>query len=240
MRDVWVCIPTAQKSHVPAQLRKWQDQGYKLALFVDPGPVDLPEIDLGILIMAKYPGVWRAWNALAKSVMACGADVCVLAGDDMDPDPTKNAQEIAEEYLARFPAGEGVMQPCGDPKGDLIDGWRNAGRICGSPWMGKKWVRDAYGGDGPVCGLYDSFYADEELLNYAGNAGVLWRREDLNQKHRHWSWGFLPKQEYHDRNQLRWDADHTLFDERCKDAKFKSGRFEKLDWYFKKADEVKA
>ena len=53
MRDVWVAIPTAQKSHVPAQLRKWQDQGYKLALFVDPGPVDLPEIGLGILMLTQ-------------------------------------------------------------------------------------------------------------------------------------------------------------------------------------------
>jgi hypothetical protein len=231
MLDVWVCIPTAQKAHVTGILQKWVARGYKIALWVDHPPT-IP-IVCNLLMCGPYPGVWRAWNALAKGVMACGADVCVLAGDDMEPDPTKNAQEIAAEYLAKYPLGEGVMQPCGDPKGDVIDGWRNAGRICGSPWLGKHWVRTAYDGDGPVCGLYDSFYADEELLNYAGNLGVLWRREDLTQKHLHWSWGFLPKQSYHDRNQLRWDADHVLFDKRRELAAFKSGRFEKSAWYFK-------
>ena len=34
------------------------------------------------------PGVWNACNALAKTALECSADVCLFAGDDMDPDPT--------------------------------------------------------------------------------------------------------------------------------------------------------
>lgn len=241
--EVWVCIPTAQRDHVREQLKKWRGAGYKVAVLIDfenKTRRAIFEEDYDMLVAcAKYPGIWSSWNVLAKAVVAAGADVCVLAGDDMDPDPSLTAQQIAGQYLERFPTGFGVMQPCGDMQGDLIDGWRNAGRICGSPWVGRLWVQHAYEGNGPVCAEYNSFYADEELLNVAGNFGVLWRREDLQQRHLHWSWGHLPKQEYHDRNQQHWAADNRLFDERRKKMPYLSGRHDKLGWYMKK-EEVKA
>lgn len=211
MHDVWVCIPTAQKKHVPGVLDQWSAKGYRVALWVDVGPV-LPDMPISLLMMGHYPGVWRAWNALAKSVMATGADVCILAGDDMHPDPVKSAQELATEYLAHFPTGLGVMQPCGDPQGDLIDGMPNAGRICGSPWVGRDWVRLAYGGRGPVNPKYTAFYADEELKIVAQQHDALWMRKDVTQYHFHWSWNHLPKQAYHERNQKSWDLDKQLFE----------------------------
>jgi hypothetical protein len=221
MREVYVCVPTALKAHVPEQLKKWANQGYKIALFVDPGPVDLGDIPIALLMMGTYPGIWRAWNALAKAVMACGADVAVLIGDDMDPDPNKNAQELAEEYLARFPEGFGVMQPCGDPQGMGLDtnsaskeSVPAAARICGSPWVGRGWVHRAYWGEGPVNGNYWAFYSDEEMKLVAERRGLLWMRPDVSQFHRHWSWQHMPKQPYHERNQKRWEADKALFESR--------------------------
>lgn len=213
MLDVWVLIPTAQKAHVPAQLEKWSNQGYRIGLFVDPGPL-LDNLPVSMMIMAPYPGVWRAWNTLSKAAFAQGADVVCLAGDDMDPDPILNAQALAEQYLAHFPGGGGVMQPCGDPQGDKIGGWSNAGRICGSPWFGRGWNTFAYRGLGPVNGDYVAFYADEELKIIAEKMNLLWMRPDVTQYHRHWSWRHLPKQPYHDRNQKFWDVDHKLFDAR--------------------------
>ena len=156
-------------------------------------------------IQGPYPGVWKAWNALAHTALKLGADVCVLAGDDMDPDPSKYADEIALQYLVRFPDGDGVMQPCGDPQGNGA-----AQRICGSPWVGRKWIQER----GPVCDLYTAFYADEELKLVAEKAGKLWMRPDLTQYHRHWSWGHQPRQDYHERNQESWVADKELFEKR--------------------------
>jgi hypothetical protein len=222
-RQVWVCIPTAQKKHVPGILEKWDKAGYQIALWVDPGPT-IDNLTCGLLMMGGYPGVWRAWNALAKACFAVGADVVVLAGDDMEPDPNKNAQEIAAEYFGRFPKGDGVMQPCGDPQGMDFDSNRPelkekipaAARICGSPWIGKSWGLLHNDGEGPVNGNYYAFYADEELKLVAEKMGLLWMRPDLSQFHLHWSWQHLPRRTYHERNQKRWAEDKAIFEARKK------------------------
>lgn len=209
--NVYVLMPTAQKAHVPEVLGKWRDMGYKIGLFCDPGFV---KVQHDMLIQMPYPGVWKAWNMLAKAAFANNADVVVLAGDDMLPDPIRSAQVLAVEYLERFPTGFGIMQPTGDTQGEKIGEQYNAGRICGSPWFGKRWCLDGYGGEGPVNGNYTAFYADEELQIIASGLGRLWQRPEVSQLHLHWSWGHLPKQEYHDRNQKHWEADKALFDKR--------------------------
>lgn len=216
MLNIYVLIPTVLKDHAPEILAKWKAKGYKLGLFVNPETVVGVLHDL--LIRAEYPGVWNAWNALARAAVACGADVCILAGDDMEPDPNYTAQEIAEQYLARFPAGEGVMQPCGDPQGIDDSGRPAAARICGSPWIGREWIKRAYRGSGPVNGAYNAFYADEELFHVAGLMGKLWMESRLSQFHRHHSWGHLPIQDYHKRNQRRWLEDKKLFEKRLEDG----------------------
>jgi hypothetical protein len=188
---------------------RWKSKGYKLGLFVDIGS----DWVCDLLIRADYPGVWNAWNALAKAAVSCGADVCVLAGDDMEPDPNHTAQEIAKAYLDRFSMGEGIMQPCGDPQGIDDSGRPAAARICGSPWMGREWIKRAYQGNGPVDGRYNAFYADESLWHVAGNAQKLWMEPSLSQFHRHWSWGHLQRQPYHERNQKRWAEDKRLFEQ---------------------------
>lgn len=215
-KDVWVLMPTVMKGHVPAQLSKWTGRGYRVGLWVDSVPNSEVHQFSELKIQGPYPGVWASWNILAHTACKLGADVCVLIGDDMDPDPTKNAQEIANEFFDKFPDGFGVMQPCGDLQGKDSTGTPAAARICGSPWVGRSWVQFAYGGSGPVSALYDAFYADEELKHYAEKMGRLWMRPDLSQFHRHWSWGHLPKRSYHERNQTKWLNDKALFERRQK------------------------
>lgn len=207
---VYALFPTALKDHCNYIFPKWRSKGYSLGLYVDPGcdhPCDL-------LIRGAYPGVWNAWNALARAAVASGADVCVLAGDDMLCDPQKTAEEIGSEYLDRWPDGFGVMQPCGDPQGSDESGRSAAARICGSPWVGKEWIKRAYLGNGPVNGKYGAFYADEELKYIAERSGRLWMRQDLIQFHMHWSFsGGLTKQPYHERNSnLHWKNDKSIFE----------------------------
>ena len=211
----WVLIPTAMRPHAHGHIIKWRDQGYNVGLFLDPEP-PIHMFGADLVITAKYPGVWKAWNILAKSAIGLGAQVCVLAGDDMDPDPTKSGAEIAAEYARHFPYFDGVMQPCGDLQGMDASGLPAAARICGSPWVGREWIERAYLGKGPVNGDYVAYWADEELLNYAKRKNKLWMRPDLSQFHNHWSWGHLPQQDYHQRNQLSWQQDKDLYDQREK------------------------
>ena len=207
---VYVLMPTAGAVHAQEQIDKWRALGYGVGLWLDPGNAVLGS---DFYIQRAYPGVWRAVNELATVAFDRGADVCVFAGDDMDPEPSKRAEEIAAEYLGRFPDGFGVMQPCGDPQGELIAGKHNAGRICGSAWFGRGWHARAFGGRGPTPDRYYHFYGDEELYVVAGALGVRWMRDDLTQWHRHWSFpGGLPRQEYHERtNREHWDTDQRTY-----------------------------
>lgn len=212
--NVVVTMPTGQKEHVNETVKRWRSKGYRMAFFVDPGPVTLELVKTDILVQAPYPGVWRACNALAKAALECGADVCLFAGDDMDPDPNHTAQEIAAQYLERFPTGMGLMQPCGDPQGEAINGKRNAARICGSAWFGKDWIMKSYGGRGPTPTMYYHFFGDEEMAVAGEALGILWWRPDLTQFHRHWSWGHTPQQDYHVKAQAKWQADEAVFKQR--------------------------
>jgi hypothetical protein len=206
-----VLIPTAQRSHANEALQKWRAAGYTVAVFVDPGPLTVSAFDW--MIQAPYPGVWRAWNALARAAIAMGADTCFLVGDDMDPPREYSADEIRAQYLERFPDGMGVMQGTGDRQGGLIAGKWASQRICGSPFVGRAWIQQAYLGNGPVDGRYEAFYADESLLHVAQRLGVLWQREDVTIFHRHWSFGALPRQDYHLRNDRNsWSKDKALFE----------------------------
>ena len=212
----WVLIPTALRGHAWPKIEKWKQQDYNVGLLVDQDYTTdaAGEPDADLVVIVRYPGVWKAWNILAKAAVGLGAQVCVLAGDDMDPDKHWSGPKIMAEYIEHFPNLDGVMQPCGDPQGKDANGVPAAARICGSPWVGQEWIERAYLGRGPVNSDYNAFYADEELLHYATRRGKLWMRPDLTQFHAHWSWGHLPQQEYHQRNQLKWQQDKDLFEAR--------------------------
>lgn len=212
--NVFVTMPTGQKAHVDAAVDRWREQGYRMAFFVDPGPIRIKTRDDDIIVQAPYPGVWKACNALAKAAVECGADVCLFAGDDMDPDPNHKADEIARQYLERFPTGMGLMQPCGDPQGRDSSGKVAAARICGSAWFGIDWILKSYGGRGPTPTMYYHFFGDEELAVKGDELGLLWWRPDLVQYHRHWSWGHTQQQDYHLRAQTKWQADQATFNRR--------------------------
>lgn len=207
--NVYVLIPSALKEHTPRIFDLWRSKGYKLGLFVDPGR----NADCDLLLRGAYPGVWKAWNALAKAALCCDLDVGILAGDDMEPDPYLTAQEVAGRYLAKFSNGDGILQPCGDLQGMDDSGRPAAARICGSPIMGREWIKRAYLGEGPVDGRYNAFYADEALWHVAGKAGRLYMEPLLSHRHLHWSWGHLPRQPYHERNQTKWAQDKHLFEQ---------------------------
>ena len=203
--NVYVLCPTKLKERAQAVAKLWMARGYKMLFFQDAGTDPFTE---EATLSAPYSGYWNAMNRLAGLALSFDGkfkmDACVFIGDDIEPDQHKTAGEICKEYLDRFPDGFGVMQPCGDPQGDLIDGKHNAARICGSAWFGRGWIERAYSGRGPSWDGYFHFYADEELPIVAEKLGVMWWRPDLTQFHKHWSWGHTPRQDYHVQASSKW------------------------------------
>jgi len=205
--DVWYAIPSANPTRCSVAFQKWRAQGYKCAVVLDPTSSAVPEADL-TLRPKPYPGYFRSVNALAKAI-GSSASIVVTGGDDMTPDPTFTAQQLAEQFYERFPDGYGVMQPTGD---DLP----GTEKICGSPWFGRAWLDESYEGNGPMWHEYRSFSGDEELRFVAEAQGVLWQRRDLVQRHDHWTRrGLAAMTNYQRRNEaLYFERDAALFRER--------------------------
>ncbi len=206
----WYCIPSIRPNGGTIPL--WRERGYKVAALRQG---DLIDCEL-LIPTGEYRGWANSVNILAKAVVEMDptAEWIVTGGDDYEPDLSRHPEDIAGEcywyfggpprqitidmcaaesrysYRATF----GVMQPTGDRWGDSIATRRQYGenrgayldRIAGSPWMGREWVKRAYGGKGPMHAGYRHMYADEELKEVAEKLGVYWPRRDIIQMHRHW------------------------------------------------------
>ena len=59
-------------------------------------------------------------NILIRACLDSGADLIVVLGDDLHPDPKFHAQEIADRFVNQFPDLEGVAQPLGDKYGAAL------------------------------------------------------------------------------------------------------------------------
>ena len=217
---VVVVYPTANRLRSDDTLKAWHEKGHKSLVLVNSGwgtPctwVFGSGWVMGHPISDGYKGYCWAQNLLAREAMRRVAAAVVCAGDDMDPDPKKSPEEILGECVEKFAGGPWVMQPCGDPQGKDGDGVPAAARICGSPWLSPEYIRRGYGGSGPYPSHYSHFYGDEELKVVAERLGILWLRYDVEQKHRHWSWGHTKKEGYQTAMQGFWDGDKGVFDER--------------------------
>ncbi|MCA9292239.1 MAG: hypothetical protein KDA20_00315 [Phycisphaerales bacterium] len=176
--DVWFAIPSANPDKCRQTLPAWREMGYKIAVLQN---FERGEIPADLCVWSDhYPGWPGSVNMLCKSIVPKDARVVVSGGDDMLPDPNHTAQELAQQFLERFPDTFGVMQPHGDE-------FLAARRYCGSPFMGRAWFDSMYGGRG---GMYDGYhhnYADNELYWVAKGMGALWERPDLSHYHDHFT-----------------------------------------------------
>ena len=218
MTEVWYAIPAANSHKAPLTIPMWKAQGYHVALFIDTVSRE-QAISWGADLVVDdvpYEGYPKAFNYLATKVPG---DVVVTGGDDMFPDPDHDAQEIAAAFMDRFPDTYGVMQPAGDRWcDDHPTGLPLSERICGSPWIGRKFIEEANQGNGPFWEGYWHFYADEEMRETTLAAGVLWQPKQFAHFHDHWSRGksrlgvtgrFRPKMP-----PKQWRRDQALFMQR--------------------------
>lgn len=199
-------LPSANEDMARKHLPNWIAQGYRVVVGQDRHRFTIPGVevfDLGPV----YRGYATSCSLLIKMARLHDESVVVFGGDDMDPDPHQTAEQIADIYFRHFPALDGILQPTGDS----MDGTK---RICGSPWVGLKWLRHANLGAGPFHPGYHHFYSDEELFDVASACGKLVQRDDLTQRHDHWTRRGLSAEQVapiHAPLAARWDADKALY-----------------------------
>lgn len=187
-----VVFPTANRARCARVGPTWNALGYNCITYTDGDFV-------------RYPGYFNGVNQIIREIWDDEWNVVICAADDLYPDP-RPAEEILEVYRTRFPDFDGVMQPCGD---DLP----GTAEICGSPWIGRKFIERAYDGFGPYFPGYRQFYGDEELQNVAQAKGKLWMCLSVTQRHEHWLRG-IPKTDYQLANERHWEHDKALFTSR--------------------------
>lgn len=177
--EVWYAIPSASAANCARTLPEWRERGYKIALLQDADNRFEAEADVIVAPFERYRGYGASINHLIRAVVPKEAPIVVTGGDDMYPEMSRTAGEIAQEFLKRFPDTFGVMQPTGDA-------YASTREICGSPWIGRAFAERAYGGRGPYCEEYFQLFEDQELHDVASRLGVLWMRRDLMHFHHHW------------------------------------------------------
>jgi hypothetical protein len=239
MSSVWVTVPSKRPAaEVEKWAQAWRDMGYMVAIAVDPGESSTLYrfVDVVLTHIAGYPGYARATNALIHYVNAHWLGRWfVIGGDDVFPDTTKRADEIAQECEQHFhmvhshlpseyrPGDTfGCMQCTGDTWGDKQGPYIE--RVAGSAWIGREFALRAYGGNGPLWPEYFHMYPDEELQLVAQKLGVFWQRPDLTQIHQHWgrpkegeTMGHshnMPKFLKRANSDKEWDAAKKLFETR--------------------------
>ena len=206
--DVWVVWPTIHKDESIEMIGAWAYLGYKTALLVNPPFTnnDFPMADI-VIVQEKWQGFPVAVNVLCKFVPG---NIIVCGGDDLYPDPYHTAEEIGEQFLKRFPDTFGVMQPIGDKFG-----WTHKCAV--SPWIGRKFIEEAYDGNGPYRIEYFHYFSDQELQEYAIKMNAFEQREDLIQYHDHWQRKENPKRpEYLMKAGELHPRDKKIFEERKK------------------------
>jgi hypothetical protein len=176
--EVWFVIPSASPEKCRKVLPVWRERGYRTAVLQNFERGDIPA-DI-VVWRDSYPGWPQSVNILCSEVVPTSCPLIVTGGDDMLPDPHHTAAQLADEFFERFPDGFGVMQPHGDE-------FMCARRYCGSPFIGRAWFENMYGGRGPMYGGYHHNYADNELYWVAKGLGALWERPDLTHFHDHFT-----------------------------------------------------
>ena len=171
-------MPSANAANCRETLPVWRARGYRVAILQDRVRF---EADADLIVREdEYRGWPWAINRLCQHSPIRDATVVIAAGDDMLPDPSRSASELARDYMSRFPDGFGIMQPTGDQ-------FLNSDTFCGSPWFGQGWMKRAFGGHGPIPRHYRHNWADMELHWVARELGVLWERPEVAQSHQHFA-----------------------------------------------------
>jgi len=203
--EIWLVLPIVNEQTSRKHLPAWKDAGYKIAALQDRIRFDLDFVDRMAQPWPDYAGYGASVNYLINHVVPKDVGLVVAAGEDMRPDPKHTIKEIIEKFFDRFEDGMGIMQPIGD---DLP----GTDRICGSPFIGRRFAARWNHGLGTFWPGYNHYYADEELFETTKKNGLLFQDGSMTHYHDHWTRHIsAEKQPHHSILQERWDHDKALF-----------------------------
>lgn len=178
-----------------------------------------PDLAVDMMLnLPRYLGLWATTNLLTREVLERDPEcvVVVTGGDDVFPDGSKPADEIAAEFVDHFRGTLGVMQPTGGrpwSKGLDQRGRSVVERCAWSPWMGREWCHRAYRGLGPTWEGFWHYFGDAFLQLTAERLDLFWQRRDVCQEHLTWKThegGVRPMHLL--RANDTWKRDKELFD----------------------------
>jgi hypothetical protein len=178
MNDIWVVFPTGNSKAGQVCADAWRAHGFKVGVLTD---LEEPTVNADLVLTPnKYPGCVASLNLLAKSAFNLGACGVVLSADDGFPGST--AERFWQRYQKQL-GGFGVLQPIGD--------FYEAFNWCAPcPIIGRSTFESLYGGNGPLCGDYRHYFADQEIRDVAILNGCFATDPELTIEHRHSSRGF--------------------------------------------------
>lgn len=231
----FACWPTADIQRSNATAREWARLGWQVAVCVDSV---IPEhritpatvtSHVPPLRVNQWRGYYDAMRALMRSLcLSYRADIVVAGADNILPDPDARAAVVGAAFASRFPNSMGVLQPVGEPwkptaSGDSAQPGLDApGRRmhatpstlerCESPVLGRAFILETYGGQGPWHEGYKQYFGDVELFEVAKKMGVLWQNPALRHQRAHWSQSGGPSMKpYQTANYDRWyEADQAM------------------------------
>ena len=173
--EIWAIWPSANPELADAAAKLWKEAGYKTAVLIDKG-VEAPQEPHRTIIGGEWKGFPDAINRLCREVPG---EVVVCIGDDIHPPQEETPAVIYDKFRERFPDWFGVMQPTGDRFGSID-------LCCPCPWVGRRFIEEAYKGKGPYWPGYFHYFSDQEIQDAAILLGAFQQRSDLTQYHDHW------------------------------------------------------
>jgi hypothetical protein len=204
----WFCIPSANRPVAFATLPIWREQGYRVAVQLDPDQPPYPSSVCDLQFHRPYRGWAEAVNFLMREILDSEPDCTLLVtgGDDVTPDLRHTAPQIEEIFYERFPDGYGVMQPAAPiPTAGKQDRGRGH-KFAWSPFVGPRFAALSYRGKGPLHPGYFHCFADTELLEVAKMQGCWFPNDALTHDHLYFRWANLAPPHYR-RNIRRARAD---------------------------------
>lgn len=207
-------IPTANPEMCSATFAKWREMGWDTYALVTSRDIAV-ENATGVFTQDEYPGWGNSFNLMAKWLEG-KYDWLATGGDDVLPDPVKDAITICEQCSEVFKCTMGICQPTADKW--AFDKNGTAQPICYAPIIGAEFARTWNGGRGAFWPEYFHWFADAELYETANTLLYLWQRDDLYFEHRHpaRTGGAMPQ--YKLNIQHRWQADADLYGRRKHDG----------------------
>ena len=204
----WVAFPSITVERAAKCTQRWHDWGYKVAVLIEQPRATLAETKKIGADKVLRPKTWVSFPVAANALCrAVPGPIVVLIGDDILPHPQESGPVLARRFMEAFPDTMGVMQPTGDAWG----GYKTA---CISPWIGRAFIEQAYGGKGPYHAGYFHYFSDQELQEAAVKLGCFKQDREIYQFHDHWQRrgeqrpGHLLKALDH------WEADRQNFKKR--------------------------